>query len=164
MIDKLRLESKERVEWSLIILQWLEINNHDNGHHQLLISGITSVDEITVTINTSPKCFSDIAYDEIFHGGINLRGRQFVFSRTMNTFLLVGCNFTDSIVNEEKLWGGCVSVCDGDIHHSQSACYGIECCQTSIPRQVKSLNLTITRLNYYELGYWDFCLHRFLVA
>ena len=70
---------------------------------------------------------------------------RFPISNTQNKFTAVGCD-TYAVVNGvrgRKYTTGCLSLCDSIDNVINGSCSGIGCCQTSIPKEVRSFNINI---------------------
>lgn len=83
---------------------------------------------------------------------------------TRNQFVLLGCNITALITEDQEYRRGCYSFCDGPGQQVESSCSGIGCCQFSIDNQLDHLNLTIFRMNDSPLPNDKFCLNAFLTT
>ncbi|KAF2322351.1 hypothetical protein GH714_012664 [Hevea brasiliensis] len=67
----------------------------------------------------------------------------FRFSDTRNKLTALGCDTLAFMTDAEGTFGsGCVSLCEENITLEDS-CSGIGCCQTAVPRSLKTLNITI---------------------
>ena len=137
------------------------------GH--IPVRHISSQGTVTITMKTRRKCYDDSTFEN-FYGGIDLRGSPFVFN-TSNRFVVVGCNVTALITEDNKYRRGCFSFCDGNGNEQRlvdySSCSGIGCCQTSMANQLHTLNLTVITMNDDDVSAnttYKFCLHAFLEA
>ncbi|XP_072955557.1 wall-associated receptor kinase 17-like [Typha angustifolia] len=85
---------------------------------------------------------------------INLTRTPYTFSDTRNKFTAVGCDAMAIIVgpgqgqSQDKHYdiGGCVSSCVTNDSIVNGTCSGVGCCQASLPRGLKSLNLELTSI------------------
>ena len=83
---------------------------------------------------------------------ISLQLGKFTINTTQNKFTAVGCD-TYAVVNGssgKKYTTGCLSLCDRMDDAINGSCSGIGCCQTSIPRGVRS----------YDIGLSSYSRHR----
>ncbi|GFZ18686.1 hypothetical protein Acr_27g0004250 [Actinidia rufa] len=65
---------------------------------------------------------------------VDLRGSPFVFSDYHNIFISVGCNNHARMMDlDDKTIAQCISIC-GSSPDRDNSCFGINCCQTRIPR------------------------------
>ncbi|KAJ0087104.1 hypothetical protein Patl1_08239 [Pistacia atlantica] len=96
-----------------------------------------------------------------------LRLSKFVISDTDNKFTAVGCD-TEAFVNgsqgEKDFKVGCLSVCDSIDYVSNGSCSGVGCCQTSIPKGLDYVELTVSSYDNHT-RVWDFnpCSYAFIV-
>ncbi|XP_044474962.1 wall-associated receptor kinase 2-like [Mangifera indica] len=96
-----------------------------------------------------------------------LRLSKFIISDTDNKFTAVGCD-TEAYVNgsqgEKTFKVGCLSVCDSIDYVSNGSCSGVGCCQTSIPKGMDYVKLTVRSYNNHT-RVWDFnpCSYAFIV-
>lgn len=121
----------------------------------------------TVTVSLAYESYKPTPTEKIFYGGLNLEGSPFTLSNT-NKFIVLGCNVTAFIVEDEELRSGCVTFCneDGNIPDHVDlvgSCSGVGCCKTSIPNHLKSLNISLFNLNISDTS-TSFGLHMFLAA
>ncbi|XP_057469486.1 putative wall-associated receptor kinase-like 16 [Actinidia eriantha] len=94
-----------------------------------------------------------------------MRFRKFPVSHTRNKFIAVGCDSYAVIKGSQgrKYTTGCLSLCDSIDNVINGSCSGIGCCQTIIPKEVRSYNI---RVNSYDnhSSVWDFnpCSYSFV--
>uniref|UniRef100_A0A7N0V8P8 Protein kinase domain-containing protein n=1 Tax=Kalanchoe fedtschenkoi TaxID=63787 RepID=A0A7N0V8P8_KALFE len=74
----------------------------------------------------------------------DLSGSPFLFGSKSNRFVSVGCENTLLKNREKQVLAGCTSTCRGVSPSSSSGCYGINCCQTTIPSPLTFYALTST--------------------
>ncbi|XP_038698297.1 wall-associated receptor kinase-like 1 [Tripterygium wilfordii] len=86
---------------------------------------------------------SSLALPEV----VDLSKSPFVFSRESNRFTAIGCDNFATISQYGKTIGGCMSICDAAPNVTGSGCYGLNCCQTTIPPNLYLLNMSITNIN-----------------
>ncbi|XP_044475049.1 wall-associated receptor kinase 2-like [Mangifera indica] len=92
---------------------------------------------------------------------------KFIISDTDNKFTAVGCD-TEAYVygsqGEKTFKVGCLSVCDSIDYVSNGSCSGVGCCQTSIPKGIDYVELTVGSYNNHT-RVWDFnpCSYAFIV-
>ncbi|XP_072955441.1 wall-associated receptor kinase 5-like [Typha angustifolia] len=91
--------------------------------------------------NSSGPSFSPDRY-------LNLDGTPYTFSDTRNKFTAVGCDAMAMIrgaaQDKHKYIGGCVSFCVTKESIIDGTCSGVGCCQASVPKGLKRLNLELT--------------------
>ncbi|XP_034893001.1 wall-associated receptor kinase-like 8 [Populus alba] len=121
---------------------------------------------VTVSISIMFFCYdkSGSLQMEILMSSIKL-GPTYTFSDSRNVFTAVGCDTTSMVTNEEGTSGvGCLSLCTGNVTMSkENPCLGSGCCQTSIPKGLKSLNITIqSRRNLKDVSKFNPCSFAFL--
>lgn len=136
---------------------FLDCNSTDDGHlHLELLLGRNvparniSLLNGTVTVSILLPFF---CYDKMlsFNKPIKL-GPAYTFSDSRNVFTAVGCDRISMVINEEATSGvGCLSLCSGNVTMSkENPCLGSGCCQTSIPKGLKSLNITVQNLRDHK--------------
>ncbi|KAJ8755426.1 hypothetical protein K2173_019224 [Erythroxylum novogranatense] len=77
--------------------------------------------------------------------GVDLSGSPFIYSSTYNRFTAMGCdNYARLRQNNDLLVGGCLSFCNGT--QKNEGCYGLNCCQTTIPPYLKSYDAIMTNI------------------
>ncbi|KAK1410829.1 hypothetical protein QVD17_37370 [Tagetes erecta] len=99
----------------------------------------------TVTVSTTriPDCKKPVwNSNEIM--GVDLGRSPFLFSKSHNTFVFEGCG-TAAIMANGSVVTGCSTACPNVSRSDIKNCYGVRCCQTEIPRYLKSYNINITR-------------------
>ncbi|XP_039170396.1 wall-associated receptor kinase 2-like [Eucalyptus grandis] len=91
---------------------------------------------------------------------------QYTFSDTRNKLTVFGCDTLAFILGANGTAGsGCFSYCHEDINFTaESYCSGYGCCQTSIPKSLRSLNISmISATNYTSVYNFSSCGSAFLV-
>ncbi|KAF2322352.1 hypothetical protein GH714_012678 [Hevea brasiliensis] len=104
-----------------------------------------SVDEgtMSVTIHEAFDCYNETGLTKNINRWMKLGAGPFRFSDTRNKLTAVGCDTIALMTDAEGTFGsGCVSLCTENITLEDS-CSGIGCCQTAVPRSLKTLNITI---------------------
>ncbi|XP_039171215.1 wall-associated receptor kinase 2 isoform X2 [Eucalyptus grandis] len=89
---------------------------------------------------------------------------RYRFSETLNKLTVLGCDTMAVVANSGgTLGGGCISYCGNNVAN-ETTCSGRGCCQASIPKEFKTLNISISSLNQNasasQLGY---CARAFVV-
>ncbi|KAL3523061.1 hypothetical protein ACH5RR_015895 [Cinchona calisaya] len=103
----------------------------------------------TITLNTIvPQTCANDRKNDILLNSTDLNGSPFLFSKEFNKFVLLGCG--NALLNQKhdrQVLSGCTSMCK--ISSNVSGCYGINCCETSIPYYLTDyqLNFTISDFN-----------------
>ncbi|XP_056171475.1 wall-associated receptor kinase-like 1 [Syzygium oleosum] len=105
-----------------------------------------------------------LIYSNVSCGGdgygvpVSLEGSQFVFSKTWNIFISVGCNTLATVNSTESAVVGCRSKCAGTNISLDSACSGRDgCCQTTLPSSLQSISI-----DFKEEGGHQVCNYAFL--
>ncbi|KAK8510589.1 hypothetical protein V6N12_055516 [Hibiscus sabdariffa] len=93
--------------------------------------------------STSYDCYNASGYREWFYPWLQLS--EFSINSDKNKFTAIGC---DTYARVEGFLGqryatGCLSLCNNITDVSDGSCSGIGCCQTSIPKGVRSYNITL---------------------
>ncbi|GKC69780.1 wall-associated receptor kinase 2-like protein, partial [Tanacetum coccineum] len=101
---------------------------------------------------------------EDYNAWTNLETTPFTFSRR-NKFTVTGCDDFALIVgtNGGDFSSGCLGLCSRSEDVPGGYCSGIGCCQTSIPKGLKTFNLALTSLrNHTIVGSFNRCGFAFL--
>ncbi|CAL5386716.1 unnamed protein product [Camellia sinensis] len=113
-----------------------------------------------------------VAYDCFSEGGVSenyydpwLRLAKFRISYTRNKFMAVGCDSYAVISGSQgqKYDTGCLSLCDNINDVINGSCSGIGCCQTSMPKGVRSFYISVKSYDNHTLV-WNFnpCSYAFV--
>ncbi|GMY29884.1 wall-associated receptor kinase 2-like [Fagus crenata] len=104
---------------------------------------------VTVGIDAASVCYDETGIAWESHQHITLLNTPLTFSNTRNKFTALGCDnlaFMDDA--DGGFGGGCFSFCGYNKSSSDDgSCSGFGCCQTPIPKQLKTLNMTIEKIN-----------------
>ncbi|KVI08457.1 Wall-associated receptor kinase galacturonan-binding domain-containing protein, partial [Cynara cardunculus var. scolymus] len=106
-----------------------------------------NLDNQTVTVNVSmiSDCRNPVRNSSQILN-VNLDGSPFLFSRRYNKFVVQGCG-NAVILDEGSTLTGCSTTCPNDsVSEIISNCVGINCCQTTIPYNLKSYSMNLTSL------------------
>ncbi|KAJ9178487.1 hypothetical protein P3X46_010365 [Hevea brasiliensis] len=112
-----------------------------------------SVDEGTMSVNIDEvfDCYDEAGLTMNINRWMELGDGPFRFSDTRNKLTAVGCDTLVFMTDAEGTFGsGCVSLCKENITLEDS-CSGIGCCQTAVPRSLKTLNITIASVENHSL-------------
>ncbi|KAJ8774353.1 hypothetical protein K2173_011602 [Erythroxylum novogranatense] len=78
--------------------------------------------------------------------GADLSGTPFIYSSTYTRFTAIGCNNYATFGTKNKAFvGGCLSICNGT--QKSGGCYGLNCCQTTIPPNLNSFNARMANIS-----------------
>ncbi|KAF2298764.1 hypothetical protein GH714_026826 [Hevea brasiliensis] len=99
--------------------------------------------EGTVRVNNS--VLSSNCQDKAPTADVSLSGSPFSFSDTRNWFTALGCGNLALIHSQDMVIGGCVSICNKTV--KKRSCNGINCCQITIPPDLKFINATFIRIS-----------------
>ncbi|GMP46951.1 hypothetical protein CsSME_00014911 [Camellia sinensis var. sinensis] len=133
----------------------------------------TSNIEITdIHLSGQLRISSKVAYDCFNEGGVLedysdqwTRFAKFPISNTRNKFTAVGCDSYAVISGSQgqKYDTGCLSLCDNINNVINGSCSGIGCCQMSIPKGVRSFNISVRSYDNHTLV-WNFnpCSYAFV--
>ncbi|KAL5834205.1 hypothetical protein ACOSQ4_013702 [Xanthoceras sorbifolium] len=100
----------------------------------------------TVSVNL-PVFSSNCGNNRSQAQGVDLSGSPFTFGDFYNTFTAVGCNNYAEIMGRNfEAIGGCLSTCSSGPNSSSvsAGCYGLSCCQTTIPPRLKFFNASVS--------------------
>jgi len=76
------------------------------------------------------------------NSNINLEETIFTFSDARNKFVALGCNMVAMLLNSSSGYiGGCASFCSSKDNIVNGSCSGVACCQASVPKGLKKLEL-----------------------
>ncbi|KAL6992964.1 hypothetical protein U1Q18_011079, partial [Sarracenia purpurea var. burkii] len=108
-----------------------------------------SIDYSNIHVKNPVISWNCTTNESIVVGGVNsvdLGNGPFVFSVTENWFTSVGCNNLALMTDlSGATLGGCMSLCRPSYVYGGSSCYGINCCQTSIPANLQAFKADLTR-------------------
>ncbi|XP_042755176.1 wall-associated receptor kinase-like 1 [Lactuca sativa] len=76
---------------------------------------------------------------------VDLGSSPFLFSRVQNTFVVEGCGNAVILDNGSAI-AGCSTTCRNGTFSNRDKCLGVSCCQTTIPRYLKSYTMDLTGL------------------
>ncbi|KAK1279014.1 Wall-associated receptor kinase 2 [Acorus gramineus] len=86
----------------------------------------------------------------------------YTFSDSQNKLIVLGCN-TYAYMEDLNAAFGCISVCNNLSTVTKGSCNGIGCCQTSIPKGIKSLYFTLSSFNNHSLvNHFNMCNYAFV--
>ncbi|KAB5514816.1 hypothetical protein DKX38_028722 [Salix brachista] len=149
---------------------FLNCTSNDEGHPELYVIDMTtdassqSISNIelegTVTLRICPafRCYNKTGIQtDSFTQSINLGSGPFMLSDTRNIFTATGCNTSARVTSNEFTYeAGCLSFCTEYVEMSDAnPCSGSGCCQTSIPKGLKSLCYVVSSA-YYNSSVTDF--------
>ncbi|KAK1578154.1 hypothetical protein Q3G72_027965 [Acer saccharum] len=80
-----------------------------------------------------------------------LENTPFLFS-DRNRFVSVACDDFAIMSSNNSSLCGCLSICDGSQTFEMGNCFGVKCCQTTIPTQLKSYKASYNILNNNSQG------------
>ncbi|WCJ24795.1 Wall-associated kinase family protein [Euphorbia peplus] len=91
----------------------------------------------------SSNCNNTKSYNST---GISLLDTPFMFSNDSNKFTAVGCNNYAMLLAGQttEVLGGCLSACPYGAYNNVSGCYGINCCEASIPPNMQAFQVNMT--------------------
>ncbi|KAG5248085.1 wall-associated receptor kinase [Salix suchowensis] len=122
------------------------------------ISDISQLEgTVTVRFPAAFSCYNKTGIETDYSSRWMTLAAPFMFSNTRNIFTATGCDTSARVTNSEFTYGAaCLSICTEYEEMSDgNPCSGSGCCQTSIPKGLKSLNYSLsTYYNYRNV--WDF--------
>nr|TKR85905.1 hypothetical protein D5086_0000245260 [Populus alba] len=133
---------------------FLNCSSEADGQRQLLIGNIpvrkisALNGTVTVGIYTAFDCYNETARNRS-KSSVTLGSGPFMFSDTQNVFTAIGCDTSAQVINKDRTYGAaCLSICTENVNMSDgNPCSGSGCCQTSIPKGLKSLNISTSSYN-----------------
>ncbi|CAK7346671.1 unnamed protein product [Dovyalis caffra] len=91
---------------------------------------------------------------------INLESSPFALSER-NIFTAIGCENLALLREKSTVIGGCMPLCDQNKNMIKGGCFGINCCQTTIPLDLREYNASIGSMKNSERSVG--CKYAFLV-
>ncbi|KAL7263068.1 hypothetical protein ACSBR1_001277 [Camellia fascicularis] len=92
---------------------------------------------------------------------------EFSISTTKNKFTVIGCDsygYLDILINGDLVATWCVSRCTSIGYVPNGTCSGIGCCQTSIPKQIRDINIVAySFFNHTNVSEFNPCSYAFVV-
>ncbi|CAL5386714.1 unnamed protein product [Camellia sinensis] len=133
---------------------------------------MSNIEITNIYLSGQLRISSKVAYDCFNEGGVSedysdhwTRLAKFPVSNTRNKFTAVGCDSYAVISGSQggKYDTGCLSLCDNINNVINGSCSGIGCCQTSIPKGVRSFNISVRSYDKHTLV-WNFnpCSYTFV--
>nr|POE96601.1 wall-associated receptor kinase 3 [Quercus suber] len=110
-----------------------------------------SVENSTVTtgIYAAFRCYDETGLEWTFDQQITLEETPMIFSNSRNKFTSLGCD-SMAFINDSNggFGGGCFSLCGYNENGppDDGSCSGVGCCQTPIPKHLKTLNITLEKV------------------
>ncbi|KAM0038350.1 putative protein kinase RLK-Pelle-WAK family [Helianthus debilis subsp. tardiflorus] len=104
------------------------------------------LENLTVTVS-KPRitaCQSPVLNSTEING-VDLDGSPFLFSKSQNEFVFAGCG-TAALVDNGSVLTGCSATCGNVTPSDRNNCFGIGCCQTTIPYHLNSYSVNLTGL------------------
>ncbi|KAF8410187.1 hypothetical protein HHK36_002709 [Tetracentron sinense] len=150
----------------------ISCNYSSNPPKLFLSTGTVEVLEISllgqVRINHSIAwdCYEDGVRTNRFDTWTNMFKYPYTFSDTLNRFIAIGCDTLAFITgsNGPEYTGGCVSLCNSQESITEGSCSGIGCCETSIPKGIKSFTVNISSFhNHNRIRKFNPCSFAFIV-
>jgi len=122
---------------------------------------------VTLGIDAAFKCYNKAGIQtESFPQSMTLGSGPFMFSHLRNIFTAIGCDTFARVSNYEFTYGAaCLSLCTKYENMSdENPCSGSGCCQSSIPKGLKSLDISLSSVyNYTNVSDFNLCGFAFLV-
>ncbi|GMG99906.1 hypothetical protein Nepgr_001746 [Nepenthes gracilis] len=104
-----------------------------------------------LTVGTPPLniCTGGVRNDlssTLHSTSVDLGGSPYRFSNNYNVFMVKGCGGSVIMMNRSnEILAGCASICPNNNNVPHNYCYGVSCCQSSIP--IKD------SLDFYKIGF-----------
>ncbi|KAF9684631.1 hypothetical protein SADUNF_Sadunf04G0138600 [Salix dunnii] len=151
---------------------FLNCTSNDEGHPELLyaanmpISNIELEGTVNVGIYAAFSCYNKTGIQtDYYRQSITLGSGPFMISNTRNILTAIGCDTLAQVTNYEFTYGAAsLSICTENVEMSdENPCSGSGCCQTSIPKGLKSLAYSLsTYYNYTNVSDFNRCGFAFL--
>ncbi|KAD7478327.1 hypothetical protein E3N88_01463 [Mikania micrantha] len=118
--------------------------------NRLEVLGVNLVNQtVTVSMPKAYGCQNPVGNSSLTMS-MNLGGSPFFFSKSHNKFVFEGCGTAAMMTDDDSMVIGCSVVRRNATHNGGNKCYGIGCCQTAIPRYLRSYSINITGLGDQE--------------
>ena len=131
--------------------------NRNTNPHKLYMGNSSvyniSVEDSTVTtgIDAASRCYNEKGLImRPFNQYITMSNGPLTFSHSRNKFTSLGCDIFASMDDANGgFGGGCYSLCDYNENGppDDGSCSGSGCCQTTIPKHLKTLNISLEKLS-----------------
>lgn len=121
--------------------------------------------QLTVSLWVAYDCYNQTGESSKWYNQEITLPQVYSFSDTQNKFTAIGCD-TSAFMSDpdgNMFESGCVSLCTDTSHVIDGSCSGIGCCQTSIPRGLRTLNIDLGSYHNHTKS-WKFnpCSYAFL--
>ncbi|KAJ0704004.1 putative protein kinase RLK-Pelle-WAK family [Helianthus annuus] len=106
-----------------------------------------SLEEQTVTVDVPviSRCRSS-APNSNHIPSVDLGDSPFLFSASYNTLIVEGCGYAAILGYKGQLITGCSTICANNTTNESGFCFGLGCCQNTIPYNLKSYSVDLTGL------------------
>ncbi|KAH9699254.1 hypothetical protein KPL71_024278 [Citrus sinensis] len=112
------------------------------------------IGSMIASIFTSRRCYDGLGKrsSHFNNPSVSLGSRPLRFSDTRNKLTAIGCDTLAYMGDPDgSFWSGCISICTNESAKlNESSCSGIGCCQTPLPKSLKSLELTLRSVHNHE--------------
>nr|KJB29121.1 hypothetical protein B456_005G085500 [Gossypium raimondii] len=108
----------------------------------LEVINISTDGQLRILSNTSYDCYNTSYGNWVFYDFLSF---EFSINNKKNKFTAIGCD-TSAVVQDfygQRYATGCLSMYNNITDVSNGSCSGIGCCQTSIPKDVRSYNISL---------------------
>lgn len=149
------------IERSCSMSDWFNVNCSSSkpylsAFNNLEVLGVSSENEtVTVNVPIISSCGHPLQNNDLV-----LSSSPFRFSKSDNMFVAEGCGSAVMMVNG-TIVAGCSTICDNDTVSDRNNCFGVGCCQTTIPRDLESFVMDLT--GFGSLNGNETCASAFLV-
>ncbi|KAJ0711587.1 putative protein kinase RLK-Pelle-WAK family [Helianthus annuus] len=99
---------------------------------------------VTVNVSMTSDCQTPVRNSSQILT-VDLGGTPFLFSQEHNKFTVEGCG-NAVILEQDNLLTGCSTICQNISTTNRNSCYGINCCQTTIPYYLETYSVNISGL------------------
>ncbi|PIN26233.1 Serine/threonine protein kinase [Handroanthus impetiginosus] len=143
--------------------------------NQTLFLGNSSIEITDISLDGQLKVLQSIGQECYNQNGTSVSHNDpwielpmsFTVNNTANKFTLIGCDAYGFIFGrrlDRNYSTGCTAMCDAKDDLIEGSCTGLGCCQTSIPKQVWRVELSLQSFQNFS-NVWSFnnCSYAFLV-
>ncbi|KAJ9541268.1 hypothetical protein OSB04_027774 [Centaurea solstitialis] len=167
MCGKVRIPYPFGIGSNCSVNRWYNVDCNSSKPYLSALNSVEvlsiNLDSQTVTVNVSMTFDCRIPVrnnSQILN--MDLGGSPFLFSGLHNKFVVEGCG-NAFVLDHGRALIGCSTTCSNDsVNEIISSCLGINCCQTTIPYNLKSYSMNLTGLER-RLGGEATCGSAFLI-
>ncbi|CAI9778158.1 unnamed protein product [Fraxinus pennsylvanica] len=136
--------------------------------------GDSNIDITSISLKGQMRVMQFIAEDCYSRDGTRVSNNEpwiimpdgFTVSNTANKFFVIGCDteaYVSGSLYNRKYQTGCSSTCNDEDDLVEGSCFGLGCCQMSIPKQAWEVEVKLRSFNNFtNVSYFNNCSYGFL--